>query len=245
MGKLHSALLEARKSYEPLRRDKVGRFGKYATLQSIHAAVHPALHAAGLLLTETIDLDGVLTIRVVNAEGEAHSSSMPVGTIADYEATKGLTEWQVYGRALTYARRYLTIILLGLSPDDLDDDGDGVNRRPQRPPTRQDSRPVATPPPNIPYIASSAPVGAPTAQSGSNLPIVSNGAPTPAAGLSAIDIGWLCKKAGVESSALSEYLKIVGYTSWAQYVKPRETLLVEYLQFAGRGAPEGGSNEAQ
>jgi len=208
MSKLHSALLAARKSYEPLRRDKQGRFGKYATLQSIHAAVLPALHEADLLLTETIDLDGVLTIRVVNADGEAHSSSMPVGTIADYEATKGLTEWQVYGRALTYARRYLTIVLLGLSPDDLDDDGEGVSFR-KAPPASKKALPP--PKPSRPKVDDER-----------------------AEGLSAIDIGWLCKKAGVESSALSEFLKIAGYTSWAQYVKPRETLLAEYLQFAGR-----------
>jgi len=128
MDNLHKALLTAEQNYGRVPKDKGGRFGKYATLQSIHSAVKPALASQGLRLQETLD-DGKLTVSVRNANGESISASTIVGAVSDYDSpAKGLTPSQAHGSAITYARRYLTLVLLGLCPDD-DDDGERATPR--------------------------------------------------------------------------------------------------------------------
>jgi len=119
---LHDALLAAEQEYAAVTRDRGGRFGKYATLQSIHSAVKPALARQGLRIQEQL-ADGKLTVSVFNSDRESISASTHIGNVGDYASpTKGLTPSQAHGSAITYARRYLTLVLLGLCPDD-DDDG--------------------------------------------------------------------------------------------------------------------------
>ena len=127
---LHQALLAAEQEYATVARDKGGRFGKYATLQSIHSAVKPALARQELRIQEQLS-DGRLTVSVCNAAGESISASTRVGDAADYASPgKGLTPSQAHGSAITYARRYLTLVLLGLCPDD---DDDGASAKPRTP----------------------------------------------------------------------------------------------------------------
>ena len=128
MSKLHASLLKAEQEYGSVHRDKGGRFGKYATLQSIHSAVKPALARQGLRLQETLD-DGKLTVSVFNSDRESISASTHIGNVGDYASPgRGLTPSQAHGSAITYARRYLTLVLLGLCPDD-DDDGERATPR--------------------------------------------------------------------------------------------------------------------
>jgi len=129
---LHMALLAAEQEYAPVTRDKGGRFGKYATLQSIHSAVKPALAKHGLRIQEKLE-DGKLTVSVCNADGEGVLASTHIGNVGDYDSpARGLTPSQAHGSAITYARRYLTLVLLGLCPDD-DDDGERATPRRQAP----------------------------------------------------------------------------------------------------------------
>jgi len=128
--KLHSALLAAEQEYQAVVRDKPSRFGKYATLCSIYSAVKPALARQGLRLQETLE-DGKLTVAVCNADGHSVSSSTTIGELADFASPgKGLTPSQAHGSAITYGRRYLTLVLLGICPSD-DDDGESATRKPK------------------------------------------------------------------------------------------------------------------
>ena len=137
---LHQALLAAEQEYAAVTRDKGGRFGKYATLQSIHSAVKPALARQGLRLQETLD-DGKLTVSVFNSDRESISASTHIGNVGDYASPgRGLTPSQAHGSAITYARRYLTLVLLGLCPDD-DDDGERATPRQAEQPRKVEPTP--------------------------------------------------------------------------------------------------------
>jgi uncharacterized protein (DUF3820 family) len=95
---------------------------RYASLAGVVGAVRPVLNKHGLVYTQLPTLlDGVPALRtsVIHAEsGDEISDVMPL-TVSKADA-------QGYGSALTYARRYALLSVLGLVADE-DDDANGAS----------------------------------------------------------------------------------------------------------------------
>jgi hypothetical protein len=108
-----------------LQRDKINpHFGSsYLSLEGLMGSILPVLNDNGLLLTQfTTSLEdggGGLRTRITHAEtGEFVEDTMPL--IMDKQTA------QAQGSAITYARRYSIMALLGLVADE-DDDGNAAS----------------------------------------------------------------------------------------------------------------------
>lgn len=100
-------------------RRRTGQIGSrtysYADLADVLGAVRPVLAAHHLaVLQAPCVVDGVLGVRttLLHASGESVSEVLPIGQVDDPQAL---------GSAITYARRYALIALLGLATEDDDD----------------------------------------------------------------------------------------------------------------------------
>lgn len=126
MSALAKALLAFQTDPPPVHLDATNPHfrSKYASLGGVVAAVRPALTKHGLVVTQLpgVTPDGpVLETRLIHAEsGEALSSHMPL--TADKPGP------QAQGSALTYARRYALLSVLGLVGDE-DDDANAAQPR--------------------------------------------------------------------------------------------------------------------
>ena len=125
-AKLFAALAKAQKDFKPIPRNrevevktKTGdkyRF-RYATLDAVIDATRDALASNGLAQTCLV-CKGAITVTLAHESGESVSSSLPLPDPA--------SGWQVFGSALTYARRYLWAPMIGVAAED-DDDGNGAD----------------------------------------------------------------------------------------------------------------------
>jgi hypothetical protein len=122
IGALVGALAKAQGSYEPIRKNRTvtvtmksgGKYDfRYATLDAVLDATRTALAVNGLAITATIG-DKLLTVLLV------HESGQWLASVANIPAPAG--DWQAFGSAITYARRYLISTMLGVSSES-DDDG--------------------------------------------------------------------------------------------------------------------------
>jgi hypothetical protein len=108
----------------------------YADLSDILAAVTPSLSGAELALLGGVenDVQGsvVVTVRLAHISGQWAESHLSIGTWA---------KMQELGAALTYARRYLTCVMLGIQPGGEDADG----QTPERAAPRAQGKAEATP----------------------------------------------------------------------------------------------------
>ena len=123
MTELIKALIKARKNFKTVAFDKSGARNKYATLKSILSAVDEALMNEGILFTQSESFDEgvpVLETRLIHVSGESISSKAHIEN--DEKSPIGNAN-QRYGAALSYARRYSAMTILGLYADeaDLDD----------------------------------------------------------------------------------------------------------------------------
>ena len=123
----HAAFAKAQSEFEPVGADGTGHVGregareyKYATLASVLTAVRPALNNNGLMLTQTVStIENVLTLTTRVTDGtDSIESTVPLPHPED---------WQRWGSAMTYARRYSLSAVLGIAPDQ---DDDGANAAP-------------------------------------------------------------------------------------------------------------------
>lgn len=92
---------------------------KYLTIQKIHAAVLPILHEAGLTWTcypTWLELTGTPALTYTLSPEDVLEG------ITDCIPLIGCSDMQKLGSAITYARRYCLLAVLGLTPDE-DDDG--------------------------------------------------------------------------------------------------------------------------
>lgn len=105
---------------------------KYVTLDQALDYVLPKLSEAGLSLTQaTYVEDDSIILTTTLSDGVAVVNSMwPVGKLTDTQ--------QKLGSAMTYARRYTLMGLVGLSAND-DDDAEATMDRPK---VQQDKKPV-------------------------------------------------------------------------------------------------------
>jgi hypothetical protein len=126
---VEQAFMAAQAEMPGLQKDKVNpHFGHgYVTLQSLMGVVLPILHKHGLSLrqTPTVILHegappqaGLLTRLTHAGSGEFVQDTMPL--MADRANPQG------QGSAITYARRYALMSMLGLVADE-DDDGNAAS----------------------------------------------------------------------------------------------------------------------
>lgn len=147
---LWEAFTAAQEQFGPLIKNKVGAHkASYAPLDSVLEMVRPILNEHGLALTQPTAIeDGTLVVRTIvvhKATKEMHECAYPAGALS--------LQHQQLGAGVTYARRYSLLSLLGIFPENEDDDGSsagtaGGSRTPSHPPTRQQPpsiRPAAQP----------------------------------------------------------------------------------------------------
>ncbi len=132
---LLSALLAVQAEISSLKlgRDAEGQIGsrkyRYLTLDKLHAEVLPLLNRNGLVwVTEpskTVAENDFprLSYRLIHVEtGDSIDNTMPL--------ILGEQTSQALGSAITYARRYALLAVLGLAPVDDDDDGLAASTKP-------------------------------------------------------------------------------------------------------------------
>lgn len=110
---IDDALLEAQKAYKAITKNAQGGRGKYAPLEVVIDAVKDALHKNGCYLTQPTVIDGELLIArtiIVHASTQSQREAVwPVGNVMKSQPD--------LGAALTFARRYSLLGLLGLAPE--------------------------------------------------------------------------------------------------------------------------------
>jgi hypothetical protein len=113
------AFLAAQKEFPTVPKTSNGQVGprnyKYADLASILEVVLPVLHKHDLILFQRCRVsDGATVLETVlrHTSGDSEKSEVPLPVPEDY---------QRWGSALTYARRYSITAILGITPDDDDD----------------------------------------------------------------------------------------------------------------------------
>jgi len=108
---------------------KIGKDGdnpyfhsSYLTLEKLLDVMLPLLNAKGLLLIqapEVVEGNGVLTTRIIDPlDGIIIETQMLLATKSN--------DPQAQGSAITYARRYALMAILGIVPAETDDDGNAA-----------------------------------------------------------------------------------------------------------------------
>lgn len=125
LTKLLPALIEAKKGFSPVLKDSTNPHfhASYASLRAVLEAVEKPLLDNGLALVQPTvaheDGSQVCLTYLMHVSGEWIGSS--------YRLNPVKTDPQGFGSALTYARRYQALAVLGLAPED--DDGNEASRR--------------------------------------------------------------------------------------------------------------------
>lgn len=126
---LERALFKVQRIIKPVRRDEKNDFagGNYASLEAVLDEVIPAFEEAGLVLMQLPSTDFRYEKPMVNVttkiihwqsgQNLTHTIELPI-----VQGAK-MNEIQAIGSAITYARRYSLLSILGMSTED--DDGNG------------------------------------------------------------------------------------------------------------------------
>ena len=126
MSKLIAALIEFHKSVGPIRELSQAQYGAYADLQTVLAAVTPALFEQGLIISQTFRDEHQLITTLAHVSGETMESVTPL-IIGEHRKGNMLHAW---GGAVTYQRRYAILALLNLAAGmEQDDDADHSDRK--------------------------------------------------------------------------------------------------------------------
>lgn len=141
IGALSSALVDAQGAFEAVAKQANNPFfkSKYADLPAVVEAASPILKANGLAVSQLPDFDGendLLVTRLIHSSGEWIQSVMRL-----YLPKK---DAQGMGSALTYARRYSYMSILGLVAD-VDDDGNASAQQAPPPRSSRSTAPQAPP----------------------------------------------------------------------------------------------------
>jgi len=116
---IYTALLEFQKSVKKVKKTEQGYGYSYADLEQVMDTVRESLNENGLVLIQTTDGSHLVTQLIHAATGEKIESRTELTQLIG-DAGKG-SKAQAYGSAVTYARRYEILTILGLAPSD--DDG--------------------------------------------------------------------------------------------------------------------------
>lgn len=108
----------------------------YATLGAVLEVAMPVLPKYGLALLQFREGDNLIT-ELGHKSGQCIRTSYPLEPVKK--------DPQGWGSAMTYARRYQAMALLGLAPED--DDGNEASQRQPRPQPQQKAPPKAAPAP--------------------------------------------------------------------------------------------------
>ena len=139
---LAKALHAVQKEAPKLQKDSINPHfkNKYVGLDSLVPVVLPIANKHGLVILQppsTVDGAPALTTRLIHAaSGESIEYTMPL--LLDKQNSQGL------GSAITYARRYSLMAVLGLVADE-DDDGQAASRTQVASSAPQATTPVAEP----------------------------------------------------------------------------------------------------
>lgn len=123
IGAIAAALAKAQAAFKPAIKDASNPFfkSKYCDLSGALDAVRDALSANGLALVQSTDAGDKLVLHttLLHASGEWISGTYPITAVK--------TDPQGIGSAVTYARRYSLMALLGIAAED--DDGEAAHGR--------------------------------------------------------------------------------------------------------------------
>jgi hypothetical protein len=123
IGAIAAALAKAQASFKPAIKDASNPFfkSKYCDLAGALDAVRDALSVNGLALVQSTDAGDkmVLHTTLLHSSGEWISGTYPITAVK--------TDPQGIGSAVTYARRYSLMALLGIAAED--DDGEAAHGR--------------------------------------------------------------------------------------------------------------------
>ena len=113
---LAQALCNFHGKVETIHKLSKAQYGSYASLQTVLAAITPALCECGLAVTQTFN-GGDLITTLHHISGETVTSSVPL------IAEGGRNPLHSWGGAVTYQRRYSILAILSLAAGIEDDDG--------------------------------------------------------------------------------------------------------------------------
>lgn len=124
---LSKALAKARSEFPELRFDSTNPHFKnqYLSLKGLLAAVEPVLAANDLLIVQTVSNSGgpnpapALTTRLIHLESNEYIEDTMLLSAVKVDP-------QAQGSAITYARRYALVAVLGVVADE-DDDGEAAS----------------------------------------------------------------------------------------------------------------------
>lgn len=129
IGKLAEALAKAQAEMNPAKKDSINPFFKssYADLASIWEACRIPLTKNGLCVIQTIEIDSfdgtnrnfILVTKLAHLSGQWVFGSYPVNPLKQ--------DPQSFGSAVTYARRYSLMAIVGIAPEE--DDGEASQGR--------------------------------------------------------------------------------------------------------------------
>ncbi len=123
IGAIAAALAKAQAAFKPAVKDASNPFfkSKYCDLAGALDAVRDALSANGLALVQSTDAGDKLVLHttLLHSSGEWISGTYPITAVK--------TDPQGIGSAVTYARRYSLMALLGIAAED--DDGEAAHGR--------------------------------------------------------------------------------------------------------------------
>ncbi|MDE2099147.1 MAG: ERF family protein [Patescibacteria group bacterium] len=125
IGKLALALSKAQGEIQGAKKDSTNPHfkSKYAGLASIWEACRQALSKNELAVIQSPEIiDGVMVMRTIIA----HSSGEQIVGTLPISCAQNATAQQV-GSAITYARRYSLASMVGVAPDEDDDDGNAAS----------------------------------------------------------------------------------------------------------------------
>jgi hypothetical protein len=136
MQELIKALIKAKGEFKAIAKDKTNPHykSKYSSLDTVLAAVEPALAKNGLVLTHQAT-NGEFITTLHHESGESLSSSLPLPTFADP---------QKMGSYLSYCRRYAITGLLSVCSDEDDDANANIPAKGSTPAPAKGNTPAAS-----------------------------------------------------------------------------------------------------
>lgn len=131
------ALIKAQGDFAPAVKAKVNPHfkSKYVPLDAVLDAIAEPLRNNGIAIlqqTDVVDAQTILVTRLVHSSGEWIAGRYPVHPVK--------ADPQGEGSALTYARRYALMALVGIAPED--DDGNAAVKAVGKPITEQQAEAV-------------------------------------------------------------------------------------------------------